>query len=68
MANEPMFAQQRAYERRLAEDGTLRRRAVGLIVIGAGFIVMGVVAGDAFAGTIGLVSVAAGGVWRWCLT
>ena len=67
MANERTFAEQRSYERRLIEYGMLRRRALGLIVIGAGFIVMGVVNSDAFDMTVGLMGVAAGGIWRWYL-
>jgi hypothetical protein len=49
MPNDPMFTQQRAYERRLTEHGTLRRRAVGLIAIGAGFLLIGVASHDEFA-------------------
>jgi hypothetical protein len=41
MANERKFPEQWAYERRLMEDGTLRRRALALIVIGLAFIVIG---------------------------
>ncbi len=67
MANEKTFAEQRAYERRLTEHRILRSRAVGLIVMGAGFIVMGVVNQDAFSMTVGLMGVTAGGAWRWCL-
>jgi hypothetical protein len=66
MANELVSAR-RAYERRLTERGTLRRRAVGLILIGACFIVIWGVNRDAFSVTVGLIGVAAGGVWRWCL-
>jgi hypothetical protein len=67
MANEPMFAARKAYERRLTEHGTLRRRAVGLIVIGAGCLLIGAVTGDVFTVTVGLISVGAGGIWRWYL-
>jgi hypothetical protein len=68
MANERKFPEQWAYERRLMEDGTLRRRALALIVIGLAFIVMGGANLDLFAVTVGLIGVAAGGIWRWCLT
>jgi hypothetical protein len=67
MANEPMFAERRAYERRQMEDGTLRRRAVGLIVIGVGCLLVGLVSRDVFTVTVGLISVGAGGIWRWYL-
>jgi hypothetical protein len=68
MANEPIFAARRAYEHRLAEDGTLRRRALALIVIGLAFVAIGSANLDLFAATVGVISVAAGGAWRWCLT
>jgi hypothetical protein len=67
MANR-IFTELRTYERRLMVDGTLRRRAVTLIVIGAGFTVMGVVNRDPFAVTVGSIGIAAGAAWRWCLT
>jgi hypothetical protein len=67
MANR-IFTEQRTYERRLIVDGTLRRRAVTLFVIGAGFTVVGVVNRDPFAVTVGLIGVAAGAAWRWYLT
>jgi small neutral amino acid transporter SnatA (MarC family) len=68
MANEPMFAARRAYERRVTEHGTLRRRALALIVIGLAFVVMGGANLDLFDLTVGVISVAAGGAWRLCLT
>ncbi len=69
MANERTFAEL-AYERRrlrLTEHGTLRRRAVALIVIGGVFLVMGVANRDPFSLTAGSIGLAAGGVWRWLL-
>jgi ATP-dependent protease HslVU (ClpYQ) peptidase subunit len=68
MANEPMFAARRAYERRLTEDGTLRRRAAGLIVIGVGCLLIAMATGDLFTVTVGLISLGAGGIWRWYLS
>jgi hypothetical protein len=56
------------FERRLAEHGMLRRRALALIVIGLGFVAMAGVNLDLFDATVGLISVAAGGVWRLCLS
>jgi hypothetical protein len=67
MATERKFREQRAYERRLVEDGTLRRRAWGLVVIGAGCLLMGLVSHDAFTLTVGVFALGAGGIWRWCL-
>jgi hypothetical protein len=68
MANEPMFPEQRAYERRRhTEGGTLRRRAVGLIVVGAGCLLIGMVSHDLFTVTLGLIGVGSGGIWRWYL-
>jgi len=55
---------QRAYERRLAEDGTLRRRAWGLVVSGAGCLLIGLVSHDAFTLTVGVFALGAGGIWR----
>jgi hypothetical protein len=52
------------FARPLMEHGVLRRRAVGLIVMGAGIIAMGFVAGDALAMTVGVIGVVAGGAWR----
>jgi hypothetical protein len=69
MANERTFAEL-AYERRrlrLTEHGTLRRRAVALVVMGALFLLTGVANRDPFAVTVGSIALAAGGVWRWCL-
>ena len=68
MANERTLAQQRACERRLADHGVLRRRALALIVIGLAFVAMGGANLDLFAVTVGVMGVAAGGTWRWCLT
>jgi hypothetical protein len=68
MANGRTFAQLWNYERRLTGHGTLQRRAVGLIVLGVGFIVMGFVNGDECALTVGSLCVTAGGAWRLCLT
>jgi hypothetical protein len=69
MAYRRKFPEQRAYERRLAEqrlaeDGTLRRRAWGLVVIGVGCLLIGMATGDVFAVTVGVISVTAGGTWR----
>jgi hypothetical protein len=68
MANEPLFPEQRAYERRPTENGTLRRRAMGLIVVGAGCLLTGMVSHDVFTVTVGLFGLGAGGIWRWYLT
>jgi hypothetical protein len=68
MANERKFPEQRALERRLTEHGTLRRRAVGLIVIDVGCLLIGIVSRDVFTVTVGLIGVGAGGIWRGCLT
>jgi hypothetical protein len=67
MANERIFAERRAYERRLTGRGILRRRALGLIVMGLAFIFMAGVNLDIFDATVGCIAVAAGGAWRWCL-
>jgi small neutral amino acid transporter SnatA (MarC family) len=64
MASEPMFAAQPAYERRLTKRGTLRRRALALIVVGLVFVAMGGANLDLFDVTVGVISVAAGGAWR----
>jgi hypothetical protein len=55
-------------ERRLTEHRMLRHRALALIVIGLAFTVMAGANLDLFAATVGLISVAAGGVWRLCLS
>jgi hypothetical protein len=68
MATERKFPEPWAYEQRLTEDGTLRRRALALIVIGLAFIVIGGANLDLFAATVGLMGVAAGGIWPWRLT
>jgi hypothetical protein len=68
MANVRTFAQLWNHERRSTGRGTLQRRAVGLIVLGVGVMVMGFVNGDEFALTAGSFSVAAGGAWRLCLS
>jgi hypothetical protein len=46
----------------------LRHRALALIVIGLAFTVMAGANLDLFAATVVLISVAAGGVWRLCLS
>jgi hypothetical protein len=53
----------RFYMRPRVEGGFLRDRAVALIVIGAGIVALGMVAGDALFLTGGSISIAAGGVW-----
>jgi hypothetical protein len=55
-------------ERRLTGHGTLRRRALALIVIGLGFVALAGANLDLFDATVGLISVAAGGAWRLCLS
>lgn len=55
-------------ERRFTGHGMLRRRALALIVIGLGFVAMAGMNLDLFAATVGVISVAAGGVWRLCLS
>jgi hypothetical protein len=67
MVNEPVFADQRA-ERRLTGHGLLQRQAVGLTLLGMGFIVMGFVSGNEYPLTVGSFCVAAGGAWRLCLS
>jgi hypothetical protein len=67
MANEPIFAARRAYERRLTEDGTLRHRAVGLIVVGASCLLAWMASSDVFTLTVGLIGLGAGIIWRWRL-
>jgi hypothetical protein len=67
IANERMFAERRAWERPLTEHGVLRRRAVGLIAIGTGFIAIGITNRDVFHVTVGLIGVVASGAWRWIL-
>jgi hypothetical protein len=68
MAGECKFPAQRAYERRLVENGTLRRRAWALVMIGAGCLLIGLVSHDAFTPTLGVFALGAGGIWRRCLT
>jgi hypothetical protein len=41
---------------------------MGLIVMGACIIPMGIWAGDVFVVTVGMISVAAGGTWRLWLS
>jgi hypothetical protein len=61
MAYRRKFPEQRACARPLVEHGVLRRRAAGVVVMGTGIIAIGFVVGDAFAVTVGVISVAAGG-------
>ncbi len=49
-------------------QGRLQRRAVGLIVLGMGFIAMGFVGREEFALTVGALCMAAGGAWLVYLT
>jgi uncharacterized protein YjeT (DUF2065 family) len=67
MAYDPKFAEQRAYERNLTEDSTLRRRAAGLIVVGTGCLLAWMASGDVFTLTVGLIALGAGIIWRWRL-
>jgi hypothetical protein len=48
--------------------GAPQQRAVGLIALGVGVIVMSFADGDEFSLTVGSFCVAAGGTWRLCLT
>jgi hypothetical protein len=70
MANEQTFAEQWAQwrnERQIIGRGFLRRRALGLIVIGLALVFMAGASLDVFDATVGCIAVAAGGVWHWCL-
>jgi hypothetical protein len=67
MADEPVFAARRAYERRLTEDSTLRSRAAGLILVGCTCLLIAMATGDLFTVTVGLIALGAGGIWRWYL-
>jgi hypothetical protein len=67
MVDERTFAEQWGYERQLIGRGFLRRRALGLIVIGLAFVFMAGANLDVFDATVGCIAVAAGGTWHWCL-
>ena len=56
------------FERWLTGHGMLRRRALALIVIGLAFVTAAGANLDLFDATVGLISVAAGGIWRLCLS
>lgn len=67
MVNERTFAEQWGSERQLIGRGFLRRRALGLIVIGLAFVFMAGANLDVFDATVGCIAVTAGGTWHWCL-